>query len=113
MVGDAKEILAELEALKAEVTTMQAEQKKEHEAALAALVALNKDVVGSYRDFSNLAKKGISNIEEAAHAASKDMVKASATTHRRVAAVAFLSAAVGAAVGAALGLAGFMFFVLP
>lgn len=76
MVGDAKEILAELEALKAEVTTMQAEQKKEHEAALAALVALNKDVVGSYRDFSNLAKKGISNIEEAAHAASKDMVKA-------------------------------------
>ncbi|WP_193061083.1 hypothetical protein [Halomonas sp. 3A7M] len=113
MVGDAKEILAELEAMKADAKKMHAEQQKEHEATLASLAALNKDVVGAYRVFSRVAKDGVQAIQEAARAASKDMVKTSAFTHRRIASVALLSAAVGAAVGVALVLAGFVLFVFP
>lgn len=113
MVGDAKEILAELEAMKAEAQQMRAEQQKEHEATMASLVEINKDVVTSYRDFSRVAKEGVKNIEEAAHTASKDMLKTSTTTHRRIAAVALISAAAGAAVGGGLVLAGFMLFIFP
>lgn len=112
-IGDAKEILADLEALKTDAKLMQAEQQKEHEATLAALVDINTDVVTSYRDFARVIKSGVKNLEEAALAASQDMVKKSTTTHRRIAAVALLSAAAGAAVGAALVLAVFMLFASP
>lgn len=112
-VGDAKEVMRELASMKDEMATIHSEQQKESAASLAALVALNKDVVIAYRDLSRVSTESVKNIEEAAHAASRDMVKTSAIIRRRIASAAIASAAVGAAAGAAVVLAGFMLFVSP
>ncbi|MGO3768184.1 hypothetical protein ACT3T8_15985 [Halomonas sp. AOP1-B1-8] len=107
-IGDAKDIMAELTEVKESVQQVHKTQQEESAASVAALKELNQQAVSSQRELARVAKEGAQQIEVATNAAATHLKKASAATHRRIAAVAFFAAAVGALIGACVAMLGFM-----
>lgn len=115
-IGDAKDIMEQMQAILAEVRKLRKQMQQLQEKSVASEATLEQqkiELVEVYRSLDRASKDGLKALETGSQRAVKSAQQSTARTARRLGAVVMLAGCVGSAIGAAAVLAVFMAMGLP